>query len=145
MAAPDPYITLALEFRYRHGFGALAPFFEALEQQRAAGTQCPRCGRCWYPPRLTCPHDFADAAWCELAPHGTVVQLTHGPGAIPLGAGSGDLAWGLVRLDGCDNGMLARLVDASGDVQRGTRVSLLGAETTPGHPIQHAVFAPGPA
>jgi len=145
MPSREAYISIPLRFRYHHGFAALAPFFQALEEQRAVGTQCPQCGRCWYPPRVTCPNHRAQTGWCELAPHGTVTQITHGPGSIPLAGGAEELIWGLVQLDGCNNAILARLVDASSRVQRGTRVTLVGTGRRSSHPIQQAVFAPDPA
>lgn len=145
MHSGDPYLTISLTFRYRHGFGALAPFFEALEEGRAVGTRCPRCSACWFPPRLTCPYDFADAVWCELPPYGAVRQVTHGPGSIPLSSISDEMMWALVQLDGCENSMLARLTDLSGGAKQGARVQLVGdSENEAEHPIQHAVFSPGP-
>lgn len=142
MATSNPYLAISLQFHYTHGFGARAPFFDALKDQRALGSQCSQCGRCWYPPRHTCPHDHTTTAWCDLVPRGSLLQVTNGPGSIPLASDSGDLLWALIQVDGCSNAMLARVTGPPDGVYTNVRVVLVGHDNAPAHPIQYAVFAP---
>jgi len=135
------YDSLELTLRYHHGYGELAPYLLALAEGRLLGASCPSCDRCWCPPRSICPTDGYTTEWLRLAPTGTLLHRTDGPGALPLSGHSGELAWALVRIDGCVNAMTARLVADEPMAVPGSRVQLVDAISTPAHLAQYAVFA----
>jgi len=135
------YDRLELALRYHRGYGELAPYLLALAEGCLLGASCPGCDRCWCPPRAICPNDGYTTEWLQLPPTGTLLQRTDGPGALPLTGRSGELAWGLVRIDGCVNAMTARLVADDAMVVPRSRVQLVDGIDTPAHPAQYAVFA----
>ena len=135
-------VTLTLAFEYAHSFGALAPYFAALEKGRALGTACTGCGRVGFPPRMICTCG-GRTEWKPLPGTGTVEVVTTGPGAVPLAAVQGELAYALIRFDGAGNRALARC-ESAGTITAGMRGRLACAPVRGPHPASAAVFVLGP-
>ena len=137
-----PLTPLRLTFDYTHGHGALAPYFDALRNGRVLASACPRCGKSWCPPHLVCPHDHVDTQPCELSGSGTVVAATTTMSTLPLRRVAALHVFALVRLDGAENAMLARLGIEPEHAKPGLRVRLAVARDEIPHPAQAAWFVP---
>jgi len=125
---------LALTLVWRHGFGGLAGYFDALAEGRILGSRCPECGRTTVPPRGICPVDGAAMAGVALPPTGVVVSVTTGATSRLLGAGV--QPFGLVRVTGSDTCLLTRLAMDEGP---GDAV-VLEPQGAVAHPSQRLVF-----
>lgn len=136
---PGP-LTLALQLRYAHTPGALRPYFEALQQGQALGSQCPRCQRNWFPPRLLCPHDRSATEWIRLSGRGRIINVTSGTSRLPLARTSTHHCFALVALDGAVNMSFARIVGDERALQAGARVRLTAVAAATPHPAQSACF-----
>lgn len=135
-------VDLILTLGYRHGFGALSPFFHNLRDGRALGSRCPVCGDVRFAPRRFCMHDGA-----ATEPHhpngiGHIIRTTTGSVPIPLSQPAQDRIFAEVAMDGADNRVLARLLGDAAMLQPGAWVRLATPAATPPHPIQALVFVP---
>jgi uncharacterized OB-fold protein len=135
-------VPVRLTLDYAHGLGGLAPYFAALRHGRALASACPRCGKAWCPPRLLCPQDHCETGWLELAGTGTLLWATRTTTTLPLRTQSATHVFGLVRLDGAENAMTARLGIAADAARRGLRMRLVVAPGVAPHPAQAAWFVP---
>ena len=135
-------VELALELRYKHGFGSLSPFLRLLGQGRALASRCNACGDVRFPPRRVCLHDSTDTAPHELSGSGCLVRATTGEVAIPLTEPAQILTFGEIAMDGADNRVLARLRGDPAQIRPGARVRLAPPEGQVSHPIQALVFEP---
>jgi uncharacterized OB-fold protein len=125
-----------------HGLGGLSPYFAGLERGVALATRCPRCGKTWFAPRLTCTCGSRVLDWVELAGRGSVVALTRGRAMLPGTGVVGDFGFALIRLDGADNLCFGRLGGAASHVVPGSAVQLVRAEGRWPHPAQCAEYVP---
>lgn len=132
-------VDLTMTLRYRHGLGALSPYFAGLEAGVARGTRCASCGRVWFPPRLICTCGSAKLGWLELSGEGTIRHATEGPATLPLSGLSGVFVFGLIALDGASNLAFGRI---AGDrpARAGARVRLAAAPRGAVHPAQACVY-----
>jgi len=144
----QPTHTLDLALRYRHATGALGPYFAGLFDGIALGTRCDRCGKTWFPPRLTCTAGHVVTRWEQLAGTGVVHSVTRGPGRLPFRQETGEHAFALIMLDGACNLAFGRLVGnaagrATGDMlaKSGDTVRLVRPDMPAPHPAQYACFA----
>jgi len=136
-------VDLTLSLGYHHGFGALTPFFLALQQVRALGSRCSVCGDVRFPPRRICLHDGAPTEPHPLNGIGQVVRVTTGSVPIPLSEPTQNRIFAEVAMDGANNRVLARLSGDPALLQPGAQVRLAPlTTTTPPHPIQALVFEP---
>lgn len=135
-------VDLQLTLSYRHGFGALSPFFQGLLEGRALASCCPVCGDVRFPPRLVCPHDGAATDWRALSGEGRLVSFTLGRGRLPLQHEAGEQLFGEVALDGASNRAFARIEAPAAQLRPGLRLRLMRPTTPPPHPIQALVFVP---
>lgn len=133
---------LHLTLHYQHGLGGLAPYFTGLSQGRAVASRCKACGRAWCPPHLCCPADGSEVDWVELQGTGSVISLTETATELPLGSATATYLFGLVRLDGAENAMFARLDLPEAERRPTARVRLVKALGEWPHPAQSAVFVP---
>jgi uncharacterized OB-fold protein len=133
-------IPLHLELAYSHGLGALTPYFEGLLRGEAVASRCPRCGKAWCPPALACPDDGAATAWTPLAGTGTLLSATATALTLPISGQSRSCVLGLVRLDGAQNAMLARIDLAEPAAAPGTRLRIARAPGEWPHPAQAVHF-----
>lgn len=135
-------VTIDLHLRYMHSLGALQPYFKGLQAGRAMATRCPHCKRTWFPPRLVCPHDHADAEWTPLNGYGRIVSVTTGNSRLPLSNTTAEYTFALIALDGADNVAFGRIVGEAIALEPGCRVRLTPAPTPGLHPAQAACFVP---
>ncbi len=131
---------LSLLLTWRHGYGALTPFFEALREGRLIGARCPVCGLVTTPPRTRCGSDGAPMQQIDLPPTGIVTQLTTGAASSLLGQGPGTPTFALVQITGSDTRLLARLDVKPGQAAAGSRVRLMRCMGPVMHPVQALVF-----
>ena len=78
--------------------------------------------------------------WHRIDGVGTLLQATAHEGALPFQTRSQRLTFGLVRLDGTENAMLARLGFGLDVAKAGLRVRLARAPEPVAHPAQAAWF-----
>jgi uncharacterized OB-fold protein len=94
----------AIQIPFRYAAGKVASRFlrELRDEGRILGAPCATCGRVSCPARSSCPAcGQTTSGLVEVGPGATLLGVTEVPG-------SG--TFGLVRLDGADNGMLHRLL-----------------------------------
>lgn len=135
-------LRLNLSLDYRHGLGALQPYFDALKAGIALATHCPGCGNAWYPPRLSCCSLNLAKRWVELAGTGTIAAVTTGDGVAPFTEIHLGNYLALVSLDGASNSALGWLTGFDAAPHPGTRVRLIGIAEPVAHPVQAVRFAP---
>ncbi|MEP6656176.1 MAG: hypothetical protein ABJC33_03020 [Betaproteobacteria bacterium] len=138
-------VAIELHLRYAHGLGALSPYFAGLERGVALATQCPRCRRTWFAPRLTCICGSRVLDWRELTGRGTVVVLTRGPAVLPVTGVVHESGFALIRLDGADNLCFGRLGRTATQLEPGNAVRLARAPGQWAHPSQCAEYVPAGA
>ena len=133
---------LVWALNYHHATGEMAPYFEALEVGRARASKCPTCGDVRMPPRPVCPDDGTQTEAIDLSGAGQVAAVTHGDAVPPFGDHATPQNFVLVAMDGADNFMFGRMIDAHADdaVAVGTRVRLAGAQGASPHPSGAAEF-----
>lgn len=80
------------------------------DQQKIMGIKCPSCGRVYVPARSTCFKCFINMnEWVEVSNQGTVETYTvvHQPG--PVYPADIPFAFGIIKLDGADTGLVHRI------------------------------------
>lgn len=135
-------LQLNLGLDYHHSLGALRPYFDGLRAGNAVATCCPRCGKTWYPPRLSCCALDLSKRWAELPGTGTIVAVTTGDGVAPFTETRLGTYLALVSLDGANNSALGWLAGFDGPPVPGTRVRLASMAESVAHPAQALRFAP---
>jgi uncharacterized OB-fold protein len=141
MTADDGLQDLTLTLIWRHGYGSLAPFLDALKQGRILGAHCPTCGWTTVPPRTRCPIDGSEQHPVELPPTGIVMQVTTGAASGLLGSGPEDQTFAMVRITGSHNGLLVRIDAVAGLPVSGNPVKLAVPSRSAGHAVQRLVFS----
>ncbi|MBI3269719.1 MAG: Zn-ribbon domain-containing OB-fold protein [Planctomycetes bacterium] len=114
-------------------------FLAALrDESRLLGQRCPKCARVAVPPRPRCLSCGAVAdEWVPVGPEGELVSWTVARG------GPAPVAWGLVRLDGADTGVLHRLLDVAPEaLKSGMRMRAVLDGRRTGQITDIAGFAP---
>ena len=80
------------------------------DHQKILGTRCPACGRVFVPAKSTCPKCFENIKeWVEVSPEGTLETYTIVYKAEPFHIAAVPFAFGIIKLDGADTGMVHRL------------------------------------
>ena len=133
---------LDLHLRYRHGFGAASPFFDALLGGEALASRCPKCDDRRFPPRQICPRDRTPTECCILSGHGTLVRFTVGSPSSLLESAGKTLVFGEVAMDGANNRVFARIELGEEEPAEGLLVELVPWLGNLRHPIQALVFKP---
>jgi len=136
----SPYESFELTFRYEHAYGELLPYFQGLRDGRAVAARCPVCARTWFPPRLSCRVDCIATEFVTLSGAGIVLALTQGPTKLPLTDTQAEMVWGLVRLHGAENSIVARIRPGATTPVPGAEVALVMPDADAPHPAQYAVF-----
>ena len=135
-----PTSELRLELKYDHGTGYLKPYFDGLLAGHAIASQCPTCGKTWFPPQAKCPDDQTETGWSRISGSGTVLAVTTTRTRLPFTAAAETYSFVLVAMDGAENAVFGRMQSTVTDIAVGTRVELAAPVNEPGHPAQAAQF-----
>ena len=133
---------LDLHLRYRHGFGAASPFFDALLNGEALASRCPTCDDRRFPPRQLCLKDRTPTELCRLRGRGTLVRFTVGSPNSLLKTADRTLVFGEVEMDGVNNRVFARIQLEEKEPTQGLLVELVPWLGNLRHPIQALAFKP---
>ena len=117
------YFSLRVVLDYTYSLGDLQPYFDGLRNGVAMATRCSTCKRTCLPPRLICERDGNRTSWFQLDGTGTVVALTE--------QANGDI-FALVKMDGADNRVLARVESAG--LKEDDRVEIMVRQSSSEHP-----------
>ena len=117
------YFSLRVVLDYTYSLGDLQPYFNGLENGVAIATRCPTCKRTCFPPRMICERDGSKTNWYQLDGTGTIVALTE--------QASGEM-FALVKMDGADNRVLARVETAG--LKEDDRVEIMVRQSSSEHP-----------
>ena len=80
------------------------------DQQKIMGTKCSSCGRAYVPARSTCLKCFKNMdEWVEVSDQGTVETFTVVHQSEPVYAEEIPFAFGVIKLDGADTGLVHRI------------------------------------
>jgi uncharacterized OB-fold protein len=80
------------------------------DQQKILGTRCPTCSRVFVPAKSTCPKCFQNLKeWVEVSPEGSLETYTIVYKSEPFHISATPFAFGIIKLDGADTGMVHRL------------------------------------
>lgn len=135
-----PTSELRLELKYDHGMGRFTPYFDGLLAGHAVASQCPACGRTWFPPQARCPDDQTETGWSRLPGSGAVLAVTTTRTKLPFTAAAETYSFVLVAMDGAENAVFGRMQNVECDIAPGSRVELVAPVDEPGHPAQAAQF-----
>lgn len=133
------YNTVApLDFAYNYRVGScLQRYIDALKERKILGAKCPQCAGVVVPPRKYCGEcNRVRDEFVELSQEGTLENHTVGHVKLERGALSrseSGYVIGMIRLDGADNLLVARVEGvALGEVRAGMRVRAVWSEETTG-------------
>ncbi len=133
MSDSSNYFSLKVELDYTYSLGALKPYFDALVETRALGSNCPTCGKVNFPPRIVCDNDRTDTEWIELNGTGEIIEFSTGRDA------NGErVVFALIQMNGASNYCLGRLEER--DLQVGDLVQINTSGLESAHPAQRVVF-----
>ena len=135
-------LTLQAHFTYRHGFGALTPFFKGLLQGRVLATLCETCGKKFCPPRMRCHCGGKAEDWVTTSGCGVLRQITLASAPQKPLRLDGEVAFGLIQVEGCQNLIFARLDTMANKLRPGAKVRLIETSADVVHPIERLVFGP---
>lgn len=125
--------SLKICHQYRHRYGRLTSFFEALARGEALGAECSTCNKLFFPPQPFCQDCSAKTSEVSLAPTGIVESVTYG--AVEHDKSAKGIA--LVCFGGATNLAMVH-VDADSPVLKvGDRVGLSPVENHTGHASAH--------
>jgi uncharacterized OB-fold protein len=80
------------------------------DRQKILGTKCLTCGRIYVPARSTCPKCFENMEeWVEVSHEGILESYTLVYKSEPIHVADTPFAFGIIKLDGADTGMVHRL------------------------------------
>lgn len=135
-----------LDIPYRYYAGPVATrFYDALEtERRILGMRCPACQKVYLPPRATCGACFREMnEWVEVGPGGELVNFTVVHYQEPIQPFPAPLAYGIIRLDGADTGLVHVLGEVDPEkVTVGMRVQAVFSEKPEGNIRDIRYFKP---
>lgn len=104
------------------------------DQQKILGTRCPACGRVYVPARSTCLKCFENMEeWVEVGHEGILESYTIVYKSEPIHITDTPFAFGIIKLDGADTGMVHRLGEIDfGKIRIGMRVRAVFGEERKG-------------
>ena len=120
-------------------------FFVALrDEKKILGTRCAACNRTFVPPRKTCPTCFGeDIEWVDVAATGTLESFTVARRQLAALPKKAPVAFGLIRLDGADTGILHYLDEvAPEEIRIGMRFEACFAAAPQGNILDITHFKP---
>jgi uncharacterized protein len=101
--------------RYSYSAGPVRSKFllSLRDSQKILGTKCPTCGRVYVPARSICIKCFGDInEWVEISDEGTLETFTIVYESQPIYHANPPFAFGIIKLDGADTGLVHRLGEA---------------------------------
>ncbi|MGC8875191.1 MAG: Zn-ribbon domain-containing OB-fold protein, partial [Chloroflexia bacterium] len=113
------------------------------EHARLVGTHCPECGWTYMPPRIYCERCFRELTeWVEVPPSGTIYAYT----VVHLDLQEQPLekpeVLAFVRLEGCDGGLIHRVLAEPGQLYIGMPVEVVFREEREGSILDIVGFRP---
>ncbi len=80
------------------------------DKKKIMGTRCPTCNRVYVPARSVCKDCFGQLAeWVEVSDKGTLLTYTVCQQSNPVQPVEPPIVYGIVQLDGADNGIVHML------------------------------------
>lgn len=137
-------VQLDWEFSYRHSLGKCSKFFIELEHKRLFGSECPKCGQVWMPPRPVCPDDLTITTWKQLSGRGALHSFSVSHARIASFPFETPYVVAYIALDGASTLCLYQLRNY-GDVDQitlGMRVKVAYSTTPAAHPLWSVWFEP---
>lgn len=117
---------------------------EIRDNKRIMGIRCNRCSIVLVPPQTTCGKCFSKLEeWVEVKTTGTLLTYTVVHYSLPVHPAKAPLAYGIIRLDGADTGLVHML--AEGDprsLRVGMRVRAVFREKRQGNILDIKYFEP---
>ncbi len=133
----NPKVPLDFQYNNRVGIG-IERYLRGLGERKILGSKCPQCGKVAVPPRTVCGKCSATMGeFVEVSQEGTLENFTVGHVQLVKGQrlekAESPYVVGLVRLDGVDSLLLARIsgVDPS-DLKVGMRVKAVWRDEVQG-------------
>ena len=112
--------------RYSNSAGPIRSRFllSLRDRQKIFGTKCPACSRVFVPAKSTCPQCFENIMeFVEVSQEGTLETYTIVYKPEPFHIAATPFAFGIIKLDGADTGMVHRLGEIDfGKISIGMRV-----------------------
>ena len=123
-------------WRYSHSAGPIRSRFllQLRDNQKIMGSRCPACGKVYVPARSTCLPCFENMEdLVEVGHEGVLETYTFSNDAALDAASDTPAAFGIIKLDGADTGLVHRLgeVDHTG-IKIGMRVEAVFADSLKG-------------
>jgi len=143
----SPMVPFNFTYNYRVG-AYMEKYLQGLSEQKILGVRCPECKRVLVPPRSACGQcSTRPEEWVEVQPLGTLENFTIGYVSIEKGVITDltePVVIGLVRLEGADSLLTARIMGVKPDeVRTGLRVQAVWKDEPKGtvHDLEHFVPA----
>ena len=138
-----PMVPLTFMYNYRVG-AYMERYLKGLSEKKILGVRCPQCKRVLLPPRSACGRcSTRPVEWVEVTPVGTLENFTVAQVTIDKGQIQdlpAPIILGLIRLDGADSLLLAKVAGVSPEACRpGMRVRAAWKEKPEGnvHDLDH--------
>ncbi len=99
-------------WRYSYAAGPFRSKFllHLRDDKKIMGTVCPACGRVYVPARSTCLKCFESMEeWVQVSDEGILETFTVVYASSPVYPEDGTFAFGIIRLDGADTGLVHRI------------------------------------
>ena len=98
------------DYVYTSGIAGERFFRTLVETGKLSGTNCPKCGIVYVPPRMYCERCFTElTAWKELDPKGTVETFTVAYVDEADKKLKKPRVWAFIRIDGANGGLVHNL------------------------------------
>ncbi|MHA1912948.1 MAG: Zn-ribbon domain-containing OB-fold protein [Promethearchaeota archaeon] len=118
-------------------------FYDAFENKKIIGNQCPECRKVFVPPRKICGDCNKiiplEKSWVELSNSGTLINFTTTNYRVSDRIGrktKKPQIIGMVRIDGSDTAIIYRLLNIQPEeIKIGMKVKIEWEETPKGNPV----------
>ena len=119
-------------------------FIELRDKKKIWGDKCPRCGTVFVPPRKVCSKCYSNIGeWVEVGTKGTLLTFTVVRYKNNLQSRDAPFAYGIIKLDGADTGLLHLLGEVDLEqINIGMRVEAVFGEDRKGEILDIKYFRP---
>jgi len=103
---------------------------ELRDNCRIMGIRCPKCDRCYVPPKSTCMECFGQLSeWVEVGKTGTLLTYTVDHHRTPAQPAAPPNIYGIIKLDGADTGFMHLIGEADAkNIKSGMRLEAVFRE-----------------
>ncbi len=138
---------VAIPNNYSAGIVGSRFLVELRDNCRIMGIRCPKCDRCYVPPKSTCMECFGQLTeFVEVGKSGTLLTFTVDHHTTPVQTASPPNVYGIIKLDGADTGLLHLIGEVDGKaVKSGMRLEAVFNEERRGSILDIKYFRPAEA